>query len=407
MSMSFRRNRWFIAVMATLAHLCLGTVYAWSYFQNPVSETFGWSNSATAGTFSVAIFVLGITAAWGGKNIERIGARKMAVIGSFLYAAGYIISYFALKSHSLTLLYLGYGAVGGMGLGLVYVAPVATVSGWFPDKQGLATGMVVMGFGLGAFVMSKIVAPLFMSITNNNLPNTFLFIGLLLLVTLPFFSSFLETKEKPGAKAESNLDVKISALIFKPSYLLIWFMFMFNIVAGMIFLSFQSPLFQDILMLIGETDRVALAASGATLIAVSAVFNGLGRFFWGGVSDKLGRVNTFILLFLIEIAVFITLIISKNPVVFFVGVCIVLLCYGGGFGIIPALVKERYPSVMATVYGITLIAWGVGGIVGPQIVAFMKDNYHAEASVYSFYTGLALLIIGLLFSLLLKRVRHQ
>lgn len=399
--MSLKKNRWFIATMATLAHMCLGTVYAWSFFQNPVAETFGWSNAATAGAFSLAIFVLGVTAAWGGINIDRIGSRKMAVIGSFLYASGYIISYFAFQASSVVMLYLGYGLVGGMGLGLVYVAPVATVSGWFPDKQGLATGMVVMGFGLGAFVMSKVLAPIFMGMFNNNLSHTFLAIGILLLVILPIFSSFLQTKEKSAITKAVNGNML--HVIVKPSYIFIWIMFMLNIVAGMIFLSFQSPLFQDLLKTEGLTDVAELAAKGATLIAVSAIFNGVGRFFWGAVSDKLGRVTSFRLIFIIEIVVFVLLIVSKSPVLFFIGVCIVLLCYGGGFGIVPALVKERYPAIMASVYGITLIGWGVGGIVGPQIVAYMRDNYGADAGVYSFVAGVILLCLGFVFSLLVKR----
>ncbi|MGB4206038.1 MAG: MFS transporter, partial [Bacteroidales bacterium] len=239
------QKRWVIAIMGSFAHLSIGTVYAWSFFQNPISQSYNWSNSMTAWAFSLAIFVLGVTAAWGGKNLNRFGPRKMAVTGSFLYALGYIISYFAFKTQSLALLYLGFGIIGGMGLGLVYVTPVATVSAWFPDKQGLVTGMVVMGFGLGAFVMSKLIAPQFMQLFNNDLAKTFLSIGILLLIILPFFSSFLEPKEKPGSidkKQES-----VIPYIKRIDYILIWFMFLFNIIAGMIFLSFQSPLLQDLL----------------------------------------------------------------------------------------------------------------------------------------------------------------
>ena len=133
--MSRQKNRWLIAIMGTLAHLSIGTVYAWSFFQNPISETYNWNNSTTAWTFSIAIFMLGVTAAWGGKNLNKVGSQKMAMIGSFLYAFGYIISYFAFKTGNLFLLYLGVGFIGGMGLGLVYVTPVAAVSGWFPTNK--------------------------------------------------------------------------------------------------------------------------------------------------------------------------------------------------------------------------------------------------------------------------------
>lgn len=130
-------NRWFIAVMATLTHLFLGTVYAWSFFQKPISETYQWTQSETAWAFSIAIFMLGITAAWCGGKIEKFGVKKLAVTGTVLYALGYIISYFALRYQLLFLLYFGFGIVGGIGLGMAYVTPVAAVSGWFPDKQGL------------------------------------------------------------------------------------------------------------------------------------------------------------------------------------------------------------------------------------------------------------------------------
>ncbi len=393
-------KRWLIAIMASFAHLSIGTVYAWSFFQNPISEAYLWNNSTTAWTFSIAIFMLGVTAAWGGKNLDRIGSKKMALIGSFLYAFGYIISYFAFKAESLFLLYLGFGVIGGMGLGLVYVTPVATVSGWFPDKQGLATGMVVMGFGLGAFVMSKLIAPVFMKMFDNNLASTFLAIGILLLIVLPFFSTFLESKAKPVGTVESKESVMPHLLKF--DYMLIWFMFLFNIIAGMIFLSFQSPLLQDLLREQGISDKLVLESRGATLIAVSALFNGVGRFFWGSVSDKVGRIMTFRMLFIIQIITFAIMVVNKNPLVFFVGVCIVLLCYGGGFGVLPSLIREKYKGLMATIYGITLIAWGIGGIIGPQIIALMKDHYPENAATLAYYIGLLLLGLGLVSSLLLK-----
>ncbi|MGI6320559.1 MAG: OFA family MFS transporter [Bacteroidales bacterium] len=398
--MSRQKNRWLIAIMGTLAHLSIGTVYAWSFFQNPISETYNWNNSTTAWTFSIAIFMLGVTAAWGGKNLNKVGSQKMAMIGSFLYAFGYIISYFAFKTGNLFLLYLGFGFIGGMGLGLVYVTPVAAVSGWFPDKQGLVTGMVVMGFGLGAFVMSKLIAPFFLNIFGDDLAKTFLAIGFLMLIVLPLFSYFLEAKESP--KDETVVEESVKQHILTKDYALIWVMFMLNIIAGMIFLSFQSPLLQDLLMKNGVSDPAILASRGATLIALSAIFNGLGRFFWGGVSDKIGRILTFRLLFILQILIFAILIFNTNAIVFSVGVSLILLSYGGGFGVLPSLIKERYPNLMSTIYGITLIAWSFGGIIGPQIIAFTKDRYGSEAGVISFYIGIALLSLGLVCSLILK-----
>ena len=408
-------KKWLIAIMGTLTHLSLGTVYAWSFFQTPITQLVGWSNTQVAWAFSLSIFMLGVMAAWGGTKIDKYGPRKLAITGGVMYALGYIISAYALSSGTLWLLYLAFGILGGSGLGLAYVTPVATVSKWFTEKQGLATGMVVMGFGLGALVMSKLLAPLFMQLSNGSLSTTFLYIGLTLLVVLPFSAAFLQLppveKEElqsiqPEHAMASALPVGPSPikLIFSKSFIIIWLMFVINVVSGMIFISFQSPLLQDIMKLrMPATTNFAdaqvlmmLNAAGATLIAVSSVFNGLGRFFWGAVSDKLGRIATFRILLAVQALIFIALIFVTHPVWFFIFVCIVLLCYGGGFGVIPSLINDSYGAkLMPALYGATLTAWGVGGIIGPQIVAFMKDNYPANAGLYAFIIGSAILLMGL------------
>lgn len=402
-------KRWFIAVMATLVHLCLGTVYAWSFFQKTVSETFGWSNSETAWAFSLAIFMLGVTASWGGQNLQKFGPRKLALIGAFLYAFGYIISYFALKNESLWLLYFGYGIVGGIGLGLAYVTPVATVSKWFPDKQGLVTGMVVMGFGLGALLMSKLLAPIFLEYFEKDLAKTFLAIGITLLVLLPFFANFLNLPVEEKTTEISAEKLSAAKEILSPNFIFIWLIFMFNVVAGMIFISFQSPLLQDLLKAENvNIDTATLEKSGATLIAISALFNGLGRFFWGSISDKLGRVTTFRLLLLIEMGVFASLIFIKSPILFSVGVCLILLNYGGGFGVLPSLIKDFFGTkLMPIVYGAALTAWGVGGILGPQITAYMKDHFAENAGLYAYKVALVLIALGIGLSFFVKNKKAQ
>ncbi|MGL4369233.1 MAG: MFS transporter, partial [Spirochaetota bacterium] len=159
-------RRWIIAAMGTCLQICLGTAYAWSYFQIPLSSAFGWSQSLTAWAFCLAICFLGISAALGGILLPKVGPQKLAMAGGFLFALGYITAALALKHQSAPLLFLTYGVIGGCGLGAGYVTPVATVAKWFPDRKGLATGMVVMGFGLGALFMSKIFAPLLLDHFN-------------------------------------------------------------------------------------------------------------------------------------------------------------------------------------------------------------------------------------------------
>lgn len=411
-------KKWLIAIMGTLTHLLLGTVYAWSFFQTPITELSGWTNTQVAWAFSLSIFMLGVMAAWGGTKIDKYGPRKLAITGGVMYALGYIISAYALSSGVLWLLYLAFGVLGGAGLGLAYVTPVATVSKWFTEKQGLATGMVVMGFGLGALVMSKLLAPFFLQISSNSLSTTFLYIGLTLVVVLPISASFLQlppTEIKDAqTQTKQSVDLNVASpiqLIFSKSFIIIWLMFMINVVAGMIFISFQSPLLQDILRvrMPASTNYAdisvinSLNAAGATLIAISSVFNGLGRFFWGAVSDKVGRVSTFRILLALQALMFIALIFVSHPVWFFVFVCVVLLCYGGGFGVIPSLINDSYGAqLMPVLYGAALTAWGVGGIIGPQIVAFMKDNYPTNAGLYAFVMGSAILMLGLVLSLFYK-----
>ena len=399
--------------MGTLTQLALGTVYAWSFFQTPITELVGWSNTQVAWAFSLSIFMLGVMAAWGGAKIDKYGPRKLAITGGVMYALGYIISAYALSSDTLWLLYLAFGILGGSGLGLAYVTPVATVSKWFTKNQGLATGMVVMGFGLGALVMSKMLAPLFLQISSGNLSTTFLYIGLTLLIVLPISSSFMQLpstyESNPQTQTKQSAVLarpSTSKLIFSKSFIIIWLMFMINVVAGMIFISFQSPLLQDILKLnvpasdLADTSVIAsLNAAGATLIAVSSIFNGLGRFFWGAVSDKIGRITTFRILLALQAVIFVTLIFVSHPLLFSVFVCIVLLCYGGGFGVMPSLINDSYGAkLMPVLYGAALTAWGVGGIIGPQIVAFMKDNYSDDASFYAFVIGSSILVMGFILS---------
>lgn len=406
-------KKWMIALMGTLTQLGLGTVYAWSFFQLPITTLSGWSNAEVAWAFGLAIFMLGITAAWGGSKLDKYEPRKLAVSGGILYALGYFISASALKSLSLPLLYIGFGIIGGIGLGLAYVTPVATVSRWFTTKQGLATGMVVMGFGLGALLMSKLVAPYFMKLTDNNLSLTFNYIGVFLLIFIPICAWFLELpKDSVKASNTEKPNIQVSKHIFKQKFIVLWVLFLINIVAGMIFISFQSPLLQDLLKnrMPEATDFTnpeiitRLSAAGATLIAVSSIFNGLGRIFWGSVSDKIGRFFSFQLLLIIQLIVFISLLFIQTPVLFSIMVCIILLCYGGGFGIIPSLVKHNYGSeLMSGVYGAILTAWGVGGIIGPQIVALMKDSYGDRAGYYSFVVGSVILLIGVVIAVIFSK----
>lgn len=411
-------NRWFIAIMATLLQVLLGTVYAWSFFQKPIITIYGWTNVQTMWIFSMTILFLGLAAAVGGMVLPKYGPRKLASLGALLYGLGYLISALAMSVANLPLFYFGFGVVGGIGLGLGYVTPVATVSKWFPDKKGFITGMVVMGFGLGALVMSKIIAPIFMKITDGNMVHVFLYISLVLIILGIPAGLFMKnppidfipvgyhasTKNKINQGFENSLTLKKSLLSKK--FLGMWLVFFLNISAGIMFISLQSPMIQDLLMLKDSAlSAKALAAAGATLIAITSLFNGIGRFFWGGLSDKIGRIQVFRLLLGSQILVLILMMFTNNPWIFGALVSYVLLCYGGGFGAMPSYVLDVFHTkLMPVVYGVILTAWSIGGIVGPQIAAFIRDLYVENPAMIgpkTYLTGAVLLGIGLIITFFL------
>ena len=427
-------NRWFICLIGVALQICLGTAYAWSYFQKPLGDAFGWSNSMTAWAFSLAICFLGLAAAWGGMKLAKIGPTRLAMAGGVLFGLGYLIGAFALYLKSPSLLIIGYGVIGGCGLGLCYVTPVATVAKWFPDKKGLSTGLVIMGFGLGALAMSKLFAPLLYnyftsgvelvyatvngkSVLQNPealqaiLTRLFASLGVIFLIlTIPlgWFLRNPPTGYAPAGwtppvvatdkKSEASAQLTAGDCILSGRFLLMWMVFFCNIVAGIAIIGFQSPLFQDLWRKVdGSLDIKTLAAYGATLIAVTSLFNGIGRFVWAGVSDKIGRSKTFSIMLGSQILVFAALAFTSNPWVCAVLFCYVLLCYGGGFGAMPSFVLDVFGArLMPVVYGTILTAWSAGGIVGPQMVGIIRDRWPQDAGFYSFVVSTVVILIGFL-----------
>ena len=378
-----------------------------------------WSNQKVAWILSLAICFLGLAAMLGGKLLPKYGPRKLAIAGAILYGLGWILGGLALSMNSIAFLYIGLGVIGGIGLGLGYVTPVATAAKWFPDKKGFITGMVVMGFGLGALFMSKIFAPtiikMFTDATTSitNWPMVFYVIGAVLgvpgLIAASTFKNppagyvpagYTPPAASAASNAQDNLTVK-QCLTSVPFWKM-WFFFFCNITAGIMFIGFQSPLLQDLLKAKDATmTTAALAAAGATLIAISSLFNGIGRFFWGGLSDKIGRAQAFRLILGSQIVVFLLLTQVANPIIFSILVCYILLCYGGGFGTAPSFVTTVFgPKVMAVVYGTLLTAWSTAGLLGPQIAAYFKDTYGAKAANYTFIAGAIFLTLGLIVALM-------
>ena len=397
-----------MALFCTVLQVCFGTVYAWSFFQTILVRQLGWSFTETAWAFSLTILSLGTSAAWAGALLPRVGPRRLAVTGSVMFAGGYMLASLALKWDMLALFYVGYGVIGGAGIGMGYVTPVATVAKWFPDKKGLATGIVVMGFGVGALLLSKGLAPLLVSHLAGDLSLVFLGLGVIFAcVLIPCSLVLSNPPVAVGAVAEqprNDESDSVAPYLRSSEFVLMWIVFFCNIAAGISVISFQSELLQEVWGLADPSvEPATLAEYGATLIAVSSLCNGVGRLFWGLLSDRLGRVRVFRILLASQMVVFGILMTERNPYVFSALVCYVLLCFGGGFATMPSFVLDVFgPQKMSTIYGTILTAWAAAGICGPLYVGYLKDQYPDRAFIYCFLIGILMLGLGYVFSYLLS-----
>ena len=400
-------------VSCVTLQICFGTVYAWSFFQTMLVRQLGWTFIQTAWAFSLAIFFLGVAAAWAGAALPRLGPRKLALAGSVLFCGGYVIAGLALASDHMMLFYVGYGVIGGAGIGLGYVTPVATVAKWFPDRKGLATGTVVMGFGIGALLLSKLLAPVLVVYSEGDLPTVFLGLGIVFAcILLPASLLLSDPQQEAAASVASaglahetdNADAAAREYLMSPEFACMWVVFFCNIAAGISVISFQSALLQDVWGLANPTlEPETLAAYGATLIAASSVCNGVGRLFWGLLSDRLGRVRVLRILLGSQLVVFGVLMTEQNPWVFSVLVCYVLLCFGGGFATMPSFIVDVFGNRrMSTIYGAILTAWAAAGIIGPLYVGYLKDQYPDRAVTYCFLIGTLMLGTGYIFTYLLN-----
>ena len=408
-----RLPRVVIAIFCTVLQVCLGTVYAWSFFQTILVRQSGWTFTQTAWAFSITIFCVGVSAAWAGQALPRLGPRRLALIGSAMFSGGYVIAGWALHLDSIPLFYLGYGVIAGAGIGLGYVTPVATVAKWFPDHKGLATGIVVMGFGVGALLLSKGLAPVLVVRTGQELEMVFVWLGVIFASVLIPSSLFLQNPPEPK---ESPADQPVSApamgtepdsvlpYLRSGSFIVLWIVFFCNIAAGISVISFQSELLQEVWGLSDPLiEPATLAEYGATLIAVSSLCNGAGRLLWGMLSDRIGRVAVFRILLASQMVVFGILMTETNPWVFSALVCYVLLCFGGGFATMPSFVIDVFgPKEMSAIYGTILTAWAAAGIAGPVYVGYLKDVYPDRAVMYGFLVGILMLGAGYVFPYLLN-----
>jgi MFS family permease len=426
-------SRWLVPPAALSIHLAIGQAYAWSVFKPPLQNGLGIGGVASSLPFQIGIIMLGLSAAVFGTRVDRNGPRWAMVISSACFVAGFLISGLGLHLGQYWLVVLGYGVVGGVGLGIGYISPVSTLIKWFPDRPGLSTGIAIMGFGGGALIASPLTNQLLTAFgatgEDPSVPgigNTFLVMGaiyavfmsvgwLLIRVPAPDWrpAGWDPAQAKQGSLI-SRGQVSAANAIRTPQFWLLWVVLCFNVTAGIGILERAAPIWSDFFP--DATSPQALAAAAAGFVAILSLANSIGRILWSSTSDYLGRKNMYriylgvgALLYLL-----VTLTTNANKVVFLLAAILILSFYGAGFATVPAYLRDLFGTYqVGAIHGRLLTAWSVAGVLGPLIVNALADSREAAGvegpSIYTlaFSIMIGLLVVGFVCNELIRPVDER
>jgi MFS family permease len=416
-------NRWFIPVGAVAVHICIGSVYAWSTFNRPIQALFPnapWWFSPPYTTFTTALVLLGLSAAFGGPWVERRGPRVAATAAALFFGSGLLIGGLGLAIQQSVLVFLGMGIIGGIGCGLGYISPVSTLVKWFPDRRGMATGMAIMGFGGGAYLAGKWNAAL---IDQIGVARTVMTFGAVYLVVMLIGARLLRRPPEgwkpagwipnatPG-KMITNRSVSRNAAISTVQFYLLWGILFVNVTAGIGILAQASPMMQDLFQ------KTPLEAGA--IVSLISIFNAGGRFLWASGSDYIGRRNTYSIFFIVQLVLF-SLIpgfaASGSWLFFLTSLFIVFTMYGGGFATIPAFLADIFGADnVGAIHGALLTAWSAAAVAGPVIITELSNRAKAALApgasrihIYDMPLGVlaVLLAIGFVLTLLVRPLRRQ
>jgi MFS family permease len=423
-------SRWLVPPAALAIHLCIGQAYAFSVFKIPMTKLVGikapapedWTMEALAWIFSLALGMLGLSAAMFGKWLEKVGPRRAMAAATACFSGGFLIAALGIKLHLIALVYLGYGFIGGIGLGLGYISPVSTLIKWFPDRPGMATGMAIMGFGGGAMIgspLSVFLMDRFKSATSMGVLETFVAMGLIYGAFM-LFGVLTVRIPPPGWKPEgyvpsaqpkklvTHANVEVGKAWGTPQFWMLWMVLCMNVTAGIGILEQASPMIQE--MFPGKIT----ASAAAGFVGLLSLFNLVGRFFWSSLSDHLGRKRTYLVYFLLGTGLYAlvpTFGRMGSVVLFVAGFCIILSMYGGGFATIPAYLRDLFGTMhVSAIHGRLLTAWSTAAVLGPVLVNYIRkfqiDRGIPKAEAYSvtMYIMAGLLLIGLLSNVLVTEV---
>jgi MFS family permease len=430
---SHRYNRWLIPPAALAVHLCIGQAYAFSVFNEPLTRIIGitasapddWKLTTLGWIFSLAIAFLGLSAAFAGKWLEKVGPRRTMFTAACLFGGGFLISAIGVKTHQIWLLYFGYGVLGGCGLGLGYVSPVSTLIKWFPDRRGMATGMAIMGFGGGAMLGAPLSVALmkhFHSDTSVGVFETFVVMGTLYFISMIIGSLAIRIPPpdwKPAGwnaasapkKMVTQNHVHIDQALKTPQFYLLWLILCLNVTAGIGIISQASVMIQE--MFKGSITPEAAAG----FVGLLSLFNMGGRFIWSSASDFIGRQNTYFLFFALGTFLYSmlpTFSSAGNITLFIAAAAIILSMYGGGFATIPAYLADIFGTkFVGGIHGRLLTAWATAGVLGPVLVNYIREYQiahgvaKADAYTTTLYIMAGLLTLGFVCNLLMKEVHEK
>jgi MFS family permease len=432
-------SRWLIPPAALAVHLCIGQAYATSVYKTSMVAAFDTSLTAVGLVFSLAIVMLGLSAAVAGKWVDRNGPRKAMIVSAVCWCSGFLIGAGGLVTGQMWLVFLGYGFIGGIGLGIGYISPVSTLIKWFPDRPGLATGMAIMGFGGGAMIASPLSAQLMaMFDASYNPDNTesvaepsavaamFVILGVVYLCFMMFGAFTVRVPPEgwkpegyePAQEAEQKLvttgGVSADNAIKTPQFWLLWTVLFCNVTAGIGILEQASPMIQDFFREGGSTSVSSTAAAG--FVGVLSMCNMAGRFVWSSTSDVVGRKPIYLIYLGVGMAAYVALALfgSAATALFVLLAGLIISFYGGGFATVPAYLKDLFGSFqVGAVHGRLLTAWSAAGVAGPLIINSFLDaqgepgSLTADAYKPALLTMVCILAVGFVANLLMRPVAER
>ncbi len=426
-------NRWLVPPAAIAAHMCIGQVYGFSVFNKPLMAELGVPISNIQWAYSIALIMLGLSAAVFGKWVERSGPRRTLVASCACFCGGLLLASLGVHFKSLPLVLFGYGFVGGIGLGLGYIAPVSTLVKWFPDRPGMATGMAIMGFGGGALIGSPLGQELMKYFQNGAdtgagqalATMACLYACFILLAAFTMRVPAHDWKPEGYVPSQQNhhlitkAHVAVDTAWRTPQFWFLWLVLCMNVSAGIGILGRAADMFQDMFLgaAVSDAQKTANAAIGAGFAGLLSIFNLGGRFFWSSISDRTGRKTVYCVYFVLGAVLYSMLPWAQqtqNKVLFVCLTAAIISMYGGGFATIPVYLKDLFGTYqVGAIHGRLITAWSVAAVIGPALVNGLYDSRvaagvpKAEAYNGTFYLMCGVLMIGLVANLLVRPVASK